>query len=145
MLVLRIYLRSRDKNFTGVDPENPGPDFAYGLNIDLSYKNFDLIMYFQGVNNVDVINSVKYTTDFWSVSDTRSNKGARLLKAWDPVTNPDSNIPALSYSDTNNESRFSSYFVENGSYLKLRNIQLGYNIPQQVLHKNKSRKIPHLC
>ncbi len=140
-------IRYRDLNNDGVITDkdrtwigDPFPDFAYGLNIDLSYKNFDLVMYFQGIQNVDVINSVKYTTDFWSVSDTRSNKGARLLNAWDPVTNPNSDIPALSYSDTNNESRFSSYFVENGSYLKLRNIQLGYNIPQQILQKIKFNK-----
>ncbi|WP_321425880.1 TonB-dependent receptor [uncultured Bacteroides sp.] len=140
-------IRYRDLNNDGVITDkdrtwigDPFPDFAYGLNIDLSYKNFDLVMYFQGIQNADVINTVKYTTDFWSVSDTRSNKGARLLNAWDPVTNPNSNIPALSYSDTNNESRFSSYFVENGSYLKLRNVQLGYNIPQQILQKIKLNK-----
>jgi hypothetical protein len=140
-------IRYRDLNNDGVINDkdrtwigDPFPDFAYGLNIDLSYKNFDLTVYFQGIQNVDVINTVKYTTDFWSVSDTRSNKGARLLKAWDPITNPGSNIPALSYSDTNNESRFSTYFVENGSYMKLRNVQLGYNIPQQVLHKIKVEK-----
>jgi len=53
-------INDKDRTWIG----DPFPDFAYGLNIDLSYKNFDLIMYFQGVNNVDVINSVKYTTDF---------------------------------------------------------------------------------
>lgn len=114
---------------------DPYPDFSYGLNINLAYKNFDLTVYLQGIQNVDVINTVKYTTDFWSVSDTYSNKGRRLLSAYDPITNPDSNIPALSYTDSANESRFSTYFVENGSYLKLRNIQLGYNVPRSVISK----------
>lgn len=135
-------IRYRDINNDGViDADDrtwigdPFPDFSYGLNINLAYKNFDLIIYLQGIQNVDVINTVKYTTDFWSVSDTYSNKGRRLLDAWDPVSNPGSNIPALSYTDAANESRFSTYFVENGSYLKLRNLQLGYNVPKTFLSK----------
>jgi len=57
-----------------------------------------------------------------------------LLDAWSP-TNPNSSIPALSLSDNNNEKRVSSYWVENGSYLKLRTIQLGYNVPGKVAEK----------
>ena len=135
-------IRYRDINNDGkIDQDDrtwivdPYPDFSYGLNINLAYKNFDLTVYLQGIQNVDVINTVKYTTDFWSVSDTYSNKGRRLLDAWDPITNPNSNIPALSYTDSANESRFSTYFVENGSYLKLRNIQLGYNVPRSIISK----------
>lgn len=137
-------IRYRDLNNDGViDADDqtwigsPFPDFTYGLNINLAYKNFDLTMYFQGVHNVDVINQLKYTSDFWCVSDTRSNKGRRLLSAYDPVTNPNSNIPMITNSDSNNEGRFSTYFLENGSYLKLRNIQLGYNIPKSMLSKIK--------
>lgn len=141
-------IRYRDVNNDGVIDDkdrtwigDPFPDFSYGLNINLAYKNFDLSMYFQGIHNLDVINSMKYATDFWSVSDTYSNKGARLLKAWDPVTHPNSNIPALSHTDSANEARFSTYFVENGSYLKLRNVQLGYSIPTQVLEKIRLNKL----
>lgn len=116
---------------------DPYPDFSYGLNINLGYKNFDLSMYFQGINNVDVINQLKYTSDFWSVSDTRSNKGTRLLDAYDPITNPNSNIPMITNSNSNDEGRFSTYFIENGSYLKMRNIQLGYNFPKSLLERIK--------
>lgn len=137
-------IRYADINNDGVIDDNdrtwigdPYPDFSYGLNINLAYKNFDLTLYFQALQNVDVINTVKYVTDFWSVSDTYSNKGARLLDAYDPITNPTSNIPSISFDDSNNESRFSTYFIENGSYLKLRNVQLGYNIPKTLLDKVK--------
>lgn len=137
-------IRYRDVNNDGVINEkdqtwlgDPYPDFSYGLNINLAYKNFDLVMYFQGIHNVDVVNQLKYVTDFWSVSDTRSNKGRRLLNAYDPVTNPDSNIPMITNSDSNNEARFSTYYLENGSFLKLRNVQLGYNIPSHILSKIK--------
>lgn len=141
-------IRYSDINNDGVIDENdrtwigsPYPDFSYGLNINLAYKNFDLVVYLQGIQNVDVTNTVKYTTDFWSVSDTYSNKGARLLNAWDPVTNPGSNIPALSYTDETNEARFSTYFVENGSYLKLRNLQIGYNLSRKTLEKIRLSKL----
>lgn len=133
-------IRYRDLNNDGVINDkdrtwigDPFPDFAYGLNINLSYKNFDLSLYFQGVQNIDVDNTVKRTSDFWSVSDTRSNKTARLLDAWDPISNPGSDIPALTTNNKNDEGRMSTYFIENGSYLKLRNVQLGYNLPADCL------------
>ena len=81
---------------------------------------------------VDVVNDFKYNTDFWSVSETGSNKGARLLDAWSP-SNPNSNIPAISLTDSNFESRFSTYFIESGSYLKLRNAQIGYTFEQRIV------------
>lgn len=120
-----------DKDQTWIG--DPFPDFTYGLNINLTYKNFDLSLYFQGIQNVEVDNIVKRTSDFWSVSDTRSNKTARLLTAWDPITNPSSNIPAMTTNNKNDEGRLSTYFIEDGSYLKFRNVQLGYNLPQTLL------------
>ena len=54
---------------------------------------------------------------------------------------PDSDIPALSRDDVNNEKRVSTYFVENGSFLKLRNIQLGYNVPQAWAQKMKMERL----
>ncbi len=113
---------------------SPHPDFTYGFNAELSYGQFDLSFLLQGVSGVDVVNDFKYATDFWSVSETGSNKGARLLNAWSP-TNPNSTIPAVALTDANFESRFSTYFIENGSYLKLRNVQLGYNFSDHLTDK----------
>ena len=114
---------------------NPVPDFSYGFNIYLEYKNFDFTAFFQGVQGVDVISDLKKETDIWAgLNIGFLNKGKRLLDAWS-TTNPDSDIPALSLSDNNNEKRVSSYWVENGSYLKLRTIQLGYNFPQTLAAK----------
>jgi len=113
---------------------NPVPAFTYGLNFNFEYKGFDLIVFFQGVGNMDVENVVKYSTDFWSVRENNSNKGTRLLGAWSP-TNTSSTIPALTSSDANGEGRFSTYFVENGAYTKLRNLQLGYTIPKNITKK----------
>ena len=114
---------------------SPVPDFTWGLNIYLQYKQFDLSMFWQGVQGVDVISDLKKETDLWSgLNISNLNKGNRLLDAWTP-NNMGSNIPAISTMDNNNEKRVSSYFVENGSYAKLRTIQLGYNLPKSVIEK----------
>ena len=115
---------------------NPVPAFSYGINIGLTYKDFDLSMFWQGVCDKDVYNNQKFQTDFWAVTDAGSNKGSRLLDAWN-TNNTDSNIPRLSTTNTADEGRASSYFVENGSYLKLRTLQLGYTVPSSILSKLK--------
>lgn len=120
-------INDKDRTWIG----NPNPRFTYGLNINLSFKNFDISTFWQGVGDVDVINAKKYQTDFWSVDDVGSNKGTRLLNAWSPQ-NPNSNIPAVTTVDSNAESRLSTYYVENGSYLKLRVLQIGYTLPKSV-------------
>ena len=115
---------------------NPVPAFSYGLNVALNYKNFDLSMFWQGVCDQDVYNNQKAQTDFWSITDAGSNKGNRLLNAWN-TNNTSSTIPALTTNNTADEGRASSYYVENGSYLKLRTLQLGYTIPSSFLSKFK--------
>ncbi len=115
---------------------NPVPAFSYGLNIALNYKGFDLSMFWQGVYDKDVYNNQKFQTDFWSITDAGSNKGNRLLGAWN-TNNTSSTIPALTTNNTADEGRASTYFVENGSYLKLRNLQVGYNLPSPFLSKFK--------
>ena len=135
-------MRFKDLNDDGMITEadqdwiySPVPDFSYGFNIYLQYKNWDLTMFWQGVQGVDVISDLKKETDLWAgVNVANLNKGQRLLDAWSP-TNPDSTIPALSTYNNNNETRVSSYYVENGSFLKLRNIQIGYNVPKAIANK----------
>lgn len=135
-------IRYRDLNGDGIIDSrdqtwilNPTPDYTYGLNLNVTYKGFDLTVFFQGVGHLDEnVYGVKSMTDFWSINETGSNKGTRLLSAWSP-TNPGSSIPALTSTDRNNETRFSTYFIENGSYMKLRNLQVGYTIPKKVTEK----------
>ncbi len=114
---------------------NPVPDLSFGLNLELTYKNFDLSMFWQGVLGQDVYNNQKFQNDFWSVTDAGSNKGVRVLDAWLPVVNTSSTIPMLTTNNTGDEGRTSSYFVENGSYAKLRTLQLGYSLPTSLLSK----------
>jgi len=115
---------------------NPVPNFSWGLNIELSYKDFDFSMFWQGVAGQDVYNDQKFQTDFYSLTDAGSNKGNRMLGAW-TTANTGSSIPALTTNNTGNEGRTSSYFVENGSYGKLRQVQIGYNFPKSIISKLK--------
>ncbi len=113
---------------------NPVPNFSWGLNFELSYKDFDFSMFWQGVAGQDVYNNQKFQTDFYSITDAGSNKGNRMLGAW-TTGNMGSDIPALTTNNTGNEGRASTYFVENGSYGKLRQVQFGYNLPEKLLSR----------
>lgn len=119
---------------------NPVPDLSFGLNVELAYKNFDLQMFWQGVLGQDVYNNQKFQNDFWSVTDAGSNKGVRVLDAWLPNVNTRSEIPMLTTNNTGDEGRASSYFVENGSYAKLRTLQFGYTLPANVMSKLRMTK-----
>lgn len=136
-------IRYRDLNGDGVITEadqdwiySPVPAVSFGANFYFEYKGFDLTLFFQGVGGVQVITKdYKEQTDLWKgVNVENLNKGTRVLDAWSP-TNPNSNIPALSTNNNNSETRVSTYFVEDGSFLKLRNIQLGYNLPKHACEK----------
>lgn len=113
---------------------NPVPNFSWGLNVALNYKNFDLSMFFQGVCGVDKYNDQKFQTDFYSLTDAGSNKGSRMLGAW-TADNTSSTIPALTTNNTADEGRASTYFVEHGSWMKLRTLQVGYNLEDKLLKK----------
>ena len=115
---------------------NPVPNYSWGLNIELAYKGFDFSMFWQGVAGQDVYNNQKFQTDFYSITDAGSNKGNRMLDAW-TTANTGSTIPALTTNNVGNENRASSYFVENGSYAKLRQLQIGYNFPTKIIEKLK--------
>jgi TonB-linked SusC/RagA family outer membrane protein len=132
-------LKYADLNNNGeIDPGdrtiigNPHPDFVYSFNINAAYKNFDLLLYFYGSQGNDIYEATRYFTDFGVF---RGQKSTRLLDAWSE-TNTGSNIPSL--ANPNDEpSAFeyatSSYYVQDGSFLKLKNFQIGYNLPTQKL------------
>ncbi len=117
-----------DRTYIGITD----PDFFGGITVDLAYKNFDLNFFFQGVYGNKVNNVWKQESDLWNISvPSTKNHETRLLGGW-YFDNTDSDIPAITNSNVNSEQRFSSYFVEDGSYLKLRNIELGFTFPKQI-------------
>ncbi|MFA8435272.1 MAG: SusC/RagA family TonB-linked outer membrane protein [Marinifilaceae bacterium] len=114
-----------DKIFSG----SSLPDFEYGLNFNASYKNFDLSMYIHGVYGNKIFNGVKYNTE--SCMGYR-NYSKTTLNAWSEK-NKNNSVPRLTYNDPNQNSRVSSRFLEDGSFIRLKNIQIGYTIPKEKL------------
>lgn len=110
---------------------NQLPNLNYGLTVNLEYKGFSFSFFLQGIQGAKVNNGNKAATDFVGLNPG-VNFGARTLSAWTPQ-NSGSSIPALSLVDNNDEARFSNYYVESGSYMKLRTAELGYTIPQKSL------------
>ena len=108
------------------------PKLIYGLSGDASYKNFSLSMAIRGVYGVLVQDRAKLEFGLLGYVNG-SNKYSSLVDAWTPE-NPDSNIPMLSYSNINQEERASDYTLVNGSYIKLQNIQLSYDLPKSILN-----------
>ena len=103
----------------------PEPLFSFGLNVSLAYKGFDFSMFWEGKAGWMALTPTKAQTDFYAVSAEGTNRGVRILDAWTPE-NSSSNIPAIAYSNDNDEGRVSTYLYEDHSFAKLRNIQLGY-------------------
>jgi len=113
------------------------PDWEYGINLRANYSNFDFRIFIQGVRGVSVFDEWKERTDFTSLG-SGSNYGRRVLDAWRPG-NKDSDIPALTLQDTNDEGRPSTYFIANGNYLKVRDITIGYSFRDRIPYTSKAR------
>ncbi|GHT35811.1 SusC/RagA family TonB-linked outer membrane protein [Bacteroidia bacterium] len=120
-------INDEDRTWLGVSD----PDFLYGLNMTAAYRNFDLSLFWNGQVGSLVYNDVKSFTDFYGFFGGQ-NYGRRLLDAWRP-DNTSSTIPAASANNVNDESRRSDYFIENTSFLKLANLELGYRLPQSAM------------
>lgn len=115
----------RDRTWIG----SSDPDLDYGINLDVGFKNWDFSMFWHGVMGNTLRNDWLTYSDFWNVwTQAGFNHSTRVLDAWSPQ-NPDSDIPALSLSNANDERRLSTYFLESGAFLKLRNIEIGYTLP----------------
>lgn len=111
---------------------SPHPDFTYGINLTSAYKGFDASLFFTGSVGNDIYNFNKFYTDFPAF--VNGNRSTRVLDSWTP-TNTNATLPALSSSITNNEGDPNSYYVEDGSFFRLRNIQIGYTLPETVSDK----------
>ena len=138
---------ANDRTFFG----NPNPSFTAGLNITVNYKNFDLYTFFYTQVGNDIINSVKSSTDFPQgfsnqISTNVAVNSARLINAAgqptnfsDPtahIANPGTDVPMLEKSaNFSNSGAFNSYTMESGSFLRCRNLTIGYTIVSSTLKR----------
>ena len=120
----------KDRTFIG----NPNADFTYGLNLAFTYKNFDISAFLYGSQGNDIFNYTKWWIDFWP--SFQNNKSQDLLyRSWTP-TNTGATVPkASNKSNFSNNTVASSYYLEDGSFARLKNLQIGYTIPASTLSK----------
>jgi len=119
-----------DRTFIG----NPNPDFTYGINLGLDWKNFDLSAFFYGSQGNDVFNYNTWWVDFWPSFQGQKSKDL-LYNSWTP-TNTGATVPkASNKSNFSTNAESTSYYVEDGSFLRLKNLTLGYTLPESVLSK----------
>lgn len=129
---------------------NPWPKFTYSFNSNLSYKGFELNMFFTGVSGNQLLNLTRYQNEYLPLgTGPYSNhfKGAAnfavpsSLAAADALTvmltNPGYQIARPSGSDANGNARLSQWNIENGSYLKLKNVRLSYRFPSKIMSRTK--------
>ena len=121
---------ANDRTFIG----NPNPKFTYGLNISFSYKNFDFSTFFFGSYGNDIFNNTLYFTDFPDFFKGAIRKEV-ALNSWTP-TNTNTSIPKLSTTGGfSTDGVVNSYFLSKGSYLKNKQLQIGYTLPASLLSK----------
>jgi TonB-linked SusC/RagA family outer membrane protein len=134
-------IRYRDLDHSGTIDENdqciigdPNSDLFIGLNLQLTYKRFTLSCFLNSELGFDIYNTTKRQLDFLTFGDKNTNRGLSTLDAWTP-DKPDASVPALTLLDNNNETRMSTYFIEDGTYLKIKNLRLGYPLSDKHLKK----------
>ena len=121
---------NEDQTYIG----SPIPDFTYGVYLNLGYKGFDLNIFGIGSEGNDIFNAtVRY--DF-----TYTNRPQTILNRWTGPGTSNSE-PRVSLTDPNQNVRVSDRFVEDGSFFRLKNVQLGYTLPSQWLSKAKIDKL----
>jgi TonB-linked SusC/RagA family outer membrane protein len=125
------FINNEDRTFIG----NPNPSFSYGLTLNGAYKGFDFTAFFQGVANVDVFNALAYRTEASYFQPFNRTKRA-FEERW-TGQGTSNTYPRIIYDDPNNNTRISSRYIESGSYMRMRNIQLGYSLPKSLIAKMK--------
>lgn len=121
------------------------PKVQFGLNFGARYKGFDLTLFFNGMIR-DAYNASKVYTDFFPLGEGLGNHSTRLLEAMDAYYEYektgvyDCKYAAPTTINSNNENSTSSWYMEDGSYLKLKNVVLGYTLPESALRKIKVRQ-----
>ncbi len=116
-------INSDDRTYFG----DPNPDFTTGLFLSVTYKNFDFSTFLYASVGNDVINYVRYWTDFPQVFDGAISKDA-VYNSWTPQ-NLNAKVPRLERNATfSNTGQFNSYYLEDGSFLKMKSLIIGYTI-----------------
>jgi len=107
---------------------DPNPGLLGGFNTGLSYKSFQLAAFFTYSSGGDLFNYVRYKTEGM---DDYSNQSTTVLDRWRP-SSPSTTMPKTSYGDPRGNTAFSDRWIEDGSYLRLKTMSLGYTLPKKL-------------
>jgi hypothetical protein len=107
------------------------PGFYYGLNLDANYSGFDISVFFQGVGDVQKYNDLRVAGES---AGSLANQWTTAMERWTP-SNPSTTIPRAVWNNPTNPNRFSSRFVENAGYLRLKVLEVGYRLQSNLLGK----------
>ncbi len=113
---------------------NPTPDFTLGFNGSVEYKNFDFSFLVVGAFGHQIFNGSQRR----DLSYT--NATTKLLDRWTEEGSSNS-VPRYTWSDKNRNYRISDLYIENGDYVRVKNIQIGYNLPESILKKIKMKAL----
>ncbi|MGM8361956.1 TonB-dependent receptor [Flavobacterium sp. ARAG 55.4] len=119
-------LDDKDRIYIG----SPFPEFTYGINLDMTYKQFDFSAFFQGSKGNKIFNASLYYLE----SDLGTNMSTNYLNRWTGEGTSNS-IPRATFVNNGINTQQSSRFVKDGSYLRLKNVQIGYTLPKSILEK----------
>lgn len=127
-------INAEDRTIIG----NPNPKFTYGLNLGFEFKGFDMTAFFYGAAGKDAFNVTRWWTDFSSGFPGGRSKRA-LYESWLPDgSRPDAKTPIQETSAGFSSSGVvNSYYVEDASYFRMRNLQIGYSLPGSITNKVK--------
>ena len=118
------FVDDKDRTYIG----NPSPKWQYGGTFNANYKNFDLQLQFQGIAGVNAVNGNKY----WFQGMTKPfNATTDVLRRWKKDGDV-TDMPAAAQNSGTNMA-FSSWYVENGAYFRMKNVTLGYTLPKELL------------
>jgi TonB-dependent starch-binding outer membrane protein SusC len=121
-----------DGKITDADRTNLGsylPKFTYSFNLSAGYKNFDASIFFQGTQGNKIFNGGRVLSEGMR---RLFNASTAVLNAWTPA-NPNTTVPRIINGDPNENARVSDRWIEDGSYLRLKNVMLGYTLPENTL------------
>ncbi len=121
---------ANDKTIIG----NGLPKYIYGLNLNANYKNFDFTVFFQGQGGVEIANMLKGYSMNVGNNTGLINGSTEWLNRWTDKGSTNE-FPRNSYQAPSSNIWFSSYYIEKGDFLRIRNLQLGYTLPDDVLKK----------
>lgn len=135
-------LKFTDLNLDGVINDQdrtiigkPIPDFIYSLNVNLYYKSFDLNMYWYGAQNVEVFNSQLSGIESFVSQDINHNKTVAYSENYYREGRPSTQYVRADLANTNQNDRISTWWVEDASFLRLKDVQLGYSLPVRTAQR----------